>query len=529
MTVRRALPVLAALLVAGCVSGGGLASGSASVADTPTRATTPGGNYITWREHLVDDEGVNGGLALRGGDGLQIADIDRDGFMDIVSVHEDSHHLRIAFGSADPDRWDLVTVASGDVVAAIEDVAVGDLDGDGWPDLVAASEEAHLAYFHNPGSSAAAREGGWRSAIPRVTQGRGSWLRVFVADIDGDGRADVVAANKGASDIVDPSAPRADRTTSLFMIAGDPLDGETWQEQVLFARDVPNTAMPVDIDGDGDLDILAAARLDEQMYVLENKGVSDTGSVEIAPHPVVIGATGKDAPGCTVSSGAFQSQFRDLGGDGRLDLVVAVTEKCGDPRAPGGLPALAWLRQPTTLDGTWDYHRIGDIRPDAVIAIELADIDGDGDLDAVTGGYSGLNILRGGYTPATREEDHPHVTSASTVGRIAWFANPGDPAGEWTRHDISRRVRGMFDQFIARDMDGDGDLDLVGTRGNSGAFDGVFWLEQVRSPRPVRSFRPAREDESRALPLPPADWIDRYERDATLVPPNKRGDPAAGS
>jgi hypothetical protein len=114
------------------------------------------------------------------------------------------------------------------------------------------------------------------------------------------------------------------------------------------------------------------------------------------------------------------------------------------------------------------------------------------------------------------------VTASSTVGRIAWFENPGAADGAWERHDISRRVRGMFDQFIARDMDGDGDADLVGTRGNSGRLDGVFWLEQVRSAQPRAAFAPARAQESRPLPLPPADWLDRYPEANTLVAPNKR-------
>ena len=113
-------------------------------------------------------------------------------------------------------------------------------------------------------------------------------------------------------------------------------------------------------------------------------------------------------------------------------------------------------------------------------------------------------------------------TAADTVGRIAWFENPGSPDGAWRRHDISRRVRGMFDQFVARDMDGDGDVDLVGTRGNSGRFDGVFWLEQVRSDSPRPAFTPARAEESRALPLPPDDWLERYGAASTLVAPNKR-------
>lgn len=63
-----------------------------------------------------------------------MADLDGDGFMDVVTAQEDSNHLRVAYGSADPDVWVLRTIAEGAVVAAIEDVAAGDLNGDGWPD-----------------------------------------------------------------------------------------------------------------------------------------------------------------------------------------------------------------------------------------------------------------------------------------------------------------------------------------------------------------------------------------------------------
>jgi hypothetical protein len=409
-----------------------------TVAETPSRAQAADGTYISWREHLIDDEVTNGGVPLRGGDGLVEGDIDRDGFVDIVSVHEDSNHLRIAFGSADPDRWTLVTVASGDVVGAIEDVALGDLAGDGWPDLVAACEEAHLAFFRNPGQLARSAE--WGSHIPETTRGRGSWLRVFIADVTGDGRLDVLAANKGASDILDPAAPRADRTTSLFTLSGDPLLDASWHEQVLLARDVPNTAMPVDIDNDGDFDILAAARLEQTAFILENRGTDGSGRIEIAIRPIEIDPDGSP---CSITTTAFQSDFADMDGDGRLDLVVGVIENCGDPRAPNGLPALAWLRQPASLDEPWRYRRIGDILPDMVIGLELADFDHDGDLDVVTGGYSGLNIIAGGYSDAERDFDSPAVTSDASVGRIAWFANPGVGGSDWLRHDISRRVRGM--------------------------------------------------------------------------------------
>ncbi len=76
----------------------------------------------------------------------------------------------------------------------------------------------------------------------------------------------------------------------------------------------------------------------------------------------------------------------------------------------------------------------------------------------------------------------------------------------------------MYDGFVARDMDGDGDLDFVSTRGNSSAFDGVFWLEQVRTDAPARSFTAAREADSRQMPLPPADWRANYRQSRTYVP-----------
>ena len=55
----------------------------------------------------------------------------------------------------------------------------------------------------------------------------------------------------------------------------------------------------------------------------------------------------------------------------------------------------------------------------------------------------------------------------------------------------------MFDKFLVRDMDGDGDIDFIGTRGNSVPWGGVFWLEQVRTAEPVKSFERARRRQRR--------------------------------
>jgi len=495
-----------------------VAPSTVTVADTPTTAQTSDGEYISWIEHIIDDEASNGGVPIRGGDGIAIVDLDQDGYLDILTAQEDSNHLRIAYGTSNPNEWVHQTLAEGPSVAAIEDVAVGDLNGDGWVDIVAACEEAHLIYFENPIQNI--RDVDWPHLIPTVVQDRGSWLRVFIADVNGDGQLDLTAANKGAADIVRPGVDVPENgPTSLFTLNGPPLEDASWQEQILYNEGVPNTALPVDIDGDGDFDILAAKRVRQELVILENLGRLADGSVNIKPIPITMRPAFEANPNWRGMANAFQADIADLNRDGRVDLIVNVIEVHDD--AAQVQAGIGWLEQPEDLSSDWLFRRIGNTLPDWVIGIKMADIDGDGDLDAVTGGYSGINILAGAYSGASRDYDEPSVDENASVGRIAWFENPGDPTLSWTRHDISRRVRGMYDMFESRDIDGDGDTDLIAPRGNSGSYDGVFWLEQIRSNVPRASFTPAREEESRHLGLPPEDWITHYNRSQTYVAPNK--------
>ncbi|MBL8770243.1 MAG: VCBS repeat-containing protein [Phenylobacterium sp.] len=441
------------------------------VGGAPTRALAPDGRYISWREHVVDDGAELDG-ALTGGDGLILADLDGDGREDIVSVHEsDTRYdgrpdgfVRIAFATGDPRRWVNVTLARGREAAAPEDAAVGDVNGDGLPDIVVASELAHVAYFQNPGREAR-RGAAWRRLIIPQTEGHGSYIRVFLADLDGDGRPEVTTANKGAQN---PS-PAETRTTPVSVLRprGDPLIGANWVEQVLGRYPVPQNAQPVDLDGDGDKDIVAGVRVGARLVVFENAGGA------FREIPVRIDGA---------QTGGFHLGYADVDRDGRLDMV-GVTNK-----------GLAWIRQPERLDGVWTAHVIGDTGPDRATGVLVADLDGDGDDDVLTGGYSA--------PPRDRDGDLP---LDAAMGRLAWFQNPGAAkagAGPWPRHDISRRRRGMFDMFVARDLDGDGDQDILFTRGNSEPYDGVFWLEQVRTAQPAPALTPARPRESREMPLP---------------------------
>jgi len=152
---------------------------------------------------------------------------------------------------------------------------------------------------------------------------------------------------------------------------------------------------------------------------------------------------------------------------------------------------LLWLEQPARPTMPWRIHLVGTFDPDSLVGIRVADIDGDNDMDIMTGGYS----------QSSRDEDYVSDPNDG-LGRLAWWENRGRAEGTFILHDISRRERGMFDMFIPRDLDDDGDIDFVSTRGNSGSYDGVFWLEQVRTYSQVTRFQRARDSESPEYPAP---------------------------
>ena len=424
---------------------------------------------IAWTEHIIDDP-LLGPNDLAGSDGLEVADLDKDGYLDIVSVHEldteygiPKGYVRIAWGSKDPFKWELTTLASGLEAPSAEDVDIEDADGDGWPDIIVACELAHLIYFKNPTTNH--RSVKWDRTIPEVSLNRGSYIRVFFADFNQDGKVEVVAANKGGENPEIIDAPL--NNISIYQLPKEPLEGSKWKESVLTQVRIPINSQPLDLDQDGDIDIVVGSRGERRILWLENKG-----EFKFIEHNINFSSDLETGSWIT----GFNMDYADLNNDGRLDIISSVW--------PSSVYALF---QPVNHDEEWNIEKIGSIAPDLLVSVSLADIDGDGDKD----------IFSGSYSMGSRDKDDVNNLN-NAFGSVVWFENKNN---SWKKNNILRRKRGMYDKWIPLDLDGDSDIDFIGTRGNSQPYDGVIWLEQIRFEDTNMVFKAARSIDSESVPF----------------------------
>jgi hypothetical protein len=356
-----------------------------------------------------------------------------------------------------------------------------DIDGDGDLDAFVGNTYGNTYFFENTGTATTPAFAA-ATANPFGLADVGNSAKPDLADIDDDGDLDALVGNSSGDTVFfentgTATAPAfAPGTPNSFGLTAVGLDA------------APDLA---DIDGDGDLDALVGNSSGDTVF-FENTGTVTT--------PAFAPSTTNSFGLSDVDSGAAPN-LADIDDDGDLDAFVGnlsgftvFFENTGTPTAAAFAPT--------------DPNPFGLVADGVLPAPDLADIDDDGDLDAFIGDSSGDTVFfENTGTPSTPafasavanpfglrnvgEQASPDLADidgdgdldafiGNGIGSTYFFENMGSPNAPDFRRAGKNRF-GLADvgkeaSPDLADIDGDGDLDaFVGERfGNA-----VFFFENT--------------------------------------------------
>ena len=339
-------------------------------------------------------------------------------------------------------------------------VFAADLDGDGNTDVVSSVSSIDnsvdkIVWSKNDG------QGGF-GPLQTITTSVRDALSVFAADLDGDGDIDVLSASLGSNKIA-------------WYENTDGLGGFGPQQIISTAALAPRSLVAADLDGDGDLDVLAGFSYGDKVAWYENTD----GQGSFGPRQSIT----------TTGDGVNSVFAADLDGDGDVDVLS--TSAGGDK--------VAWYENG---DGQGRFGPQQIITASALGArsVFAADLDGDGDTDVLSANYDGHDVAwyentdgRGGFGPpqiidseafsaysvyaADMDGDGDvDVLSAAYSGhKIAWYENR-DGLGSFGPQVVIGISEGFPTSVLAADLDGDGDADVLSA---ARLDDHIAWYEAM--------------------------------------------------
>ena len=290
---------------------------------------------------------------------IAIGDLNGDGKLDIVTANYDLGNgtgtVSVLLQDASrPGQFLAATsTATGNHPAS---VAIGDMNGDGRPDLAVADNDGISVLFQNPATPG--------TFLPRtLIRVGGAASSVAIADLNGDGEPDLVVTNE----------------VSALVLLQDPTQAGTFFPPTGYgAGPRPIDAAVGDLDGDGQPDVAVA-----------NEGslsAASTASVSVLLQDPA-------APGSLLTAVNYNTDFRsevvaiaDLNGDGKADLAVGNVGTYGfcPPNCfTIGTGASVLLQDPTVpgqFQPATTYPAAGN---DFVTWVAIGDMNGDGEPDLI--------------------------------------------------------------------------------------------------------------------------------------------------
>lgn len=246
--------------------------------------------------------------------GVAIGDFDGDGRADIA-VAAGSAGIKILFQDPSGPPGTFMKPFTVPLPRTSSAVAIGDVNGDGVPDLVSVSDFVSVVLQDAADRGTFLPPTNFRAGLQPSA--------VKIGDLNGDGLQDLAVANYGAA-----SAPS---TASVAVLLQDPVNPGSFLRRTIFLTGARTTDVGIaDLNGDGRSDLVTA-----------NTGVlSTTGSVSVLlQKPPIAGKLAfkrKNYPG---RIGPWSVAIGDLNGDGKPDIAVAdgnlATVRFQNPNVPG--------------------------------------------------------------------------------------------------------------------------------------------------------------------------------------------------